>query len=66
MSADFAAAKWRKSSRSNSQQECVEVARMPAAIGIRDSKNLEGGHLTLDRPTFTGLINQVKVGDLDL
>ncbi|MFG2249133.1 DUF397 domain-containing protein [Spirillospora sp. NPDC048823] len=66
MSADFGAAKWRKSSRSNTEQECVEVARVWATIGIRDSKNPEGGHLALDRPTFTSLVNQVKAGDLDL
>ncbi|TDD87368.1 DUF397 domain-containing protein [Actinomadura darangshiensis] len=66
MSADFAAAKWRKSSRSNSEQACVEVAQARSAIGVRDSKNLNGGHLLLDRTVFTRLLNDVKAGDLDL
>jgi hypothetical protein len=66
MSADFAAAKWRKSSHSNSQQECVEVAQVATAISIRDSKNPEGGHLTLNRTSFGGILDHVKAGDLDL
>ncbi|TDC68483.1 DUF397 domain-containing protein [Actinomadura sp. GC306] len=66
MSRDLAAAKWRKSSRSNSEQECVQVAQVPAAIGIRDSKNPEGGHLTLARTAFADLLNRVKARDLDL
>ncbi|SNR36081.1 DUF397 domain-containing protein [Actinomadura mexicana] len=66
MSTDVAAAAhWRKSSRSNTEQECVEVAELPTAIGIRDSKKPEGGHLPLDRTTFTGLLTRVKAGDLD-
>ncbi|MFG2091585.1 DUF397 domain-containing protein [Spirillospora sp. NPDC048824] len=65
MSGDFAAAKWRKSSRSNSEQECVEVAEVPSAIGIRDSKNPEGAPLILNRTTFTDLLNHVKAGRLD-
>lgn len=66
MSADFPAAKWRKSSRSNSEQACVEVAQLPAAIAIRDSKNPEGASLTIARREFAALINQVKASDLDL
>lgn len=66
MSASLAAATWRKSSRSNSEQACVEVAQLPTAIGIRDSKNPAGGHLTLNRTLFDGFLNRVKAGDLDL
>ncbi|GAA0597197.1 DUF397 domain-containing protein [Actinomadura livida] len=66
MSADFAAAKWRKSSRSNSEQECVEIAEASSAIGIRDSKNPNGGHLALKRAVFAGLLNRMKAGDFDI
>lgn len=66
MNADFAGAKWRKSNRSNSEQECVEVAHSSSAIGIRDSKAPQNGHLTLDRTTFTDLLTRAKAGDLDL
>ncbi|MGC4956467.1 DUF397 domain-containing protein [Actinomadura citrea] len=44
----------------------MEVAQSPPAIGIRDSKNPEGGHLALDLPTFTRLLTHAKVGTLDL
>jgi hypothetical protein len=64
MNADFAGATWRKSSRSNSEQECVEVAQSPT--GIRDGKNPEGGHLALDLPTSTRLLTHAKAGTLDL
>jgi hypothetical protein len=35
---DFAGARWIKSSRSNTQDACVEVARVDTTIGVRDSK----------------------------
>lgn len=66
MSADFIAAKWRKSSRSNSEQACVEIAATTSAIGVRDSKNPNGGHLVLDRAVFADLLSHAKAGDLDL
>ncbi|WP_339155663.1 DUF397 domain-containing protein [Actinomadura luteofluorescens] len=66
MNADFAGAQWRKSSRSNSEQACVEVAQSLTSVGVRDSKNPEGGHLALDRSAFTGLLARMKAGDLDL
>lgn len=66
MTADFAAATWRKSSRSNAEQACVEVAQVPEVIGIRDSKNPDGPHLVVNRSTFRSLVQQVKAGDLDL
>jgi hypothetical protein len=36
----IAGARWIKSSRSNVQNECVELARAATAIGVRDSKNV--------------------------
>ncbi|WP_329519191.1 DUF397 domain-containing protein [Spirillospora sp. NBC_01491] len=66
MSAEFAAGIWRKSSRSNAEQACVEVARVPHVVGIRDSKNPDGGHLAFGRAAFGGLLARVKAGDLDL
>ncbi|WP_243792766.1 DUF397 domain-containing protein [Saccharopolyspora gloriosae] len=36
---------WRKSSRSISAANCVEVAEIDAAVGVRDSKEPQGGVL---------------------
>ncbi|MFL6122318.1 DUF397 domain-containing protein [Actinophytocola sp.] len=44
---DLAQAVWRKSSRSGSANECVEVAFGAGVTALRDSKNPDGGVLIL-------------------
>jgi hypothetical protein len=58
---------WRKSSYSGSGNDdvCVEVARLPEAIGVRDSKDPDGGRLELGRGGFSDLVTRVKRGELD-
>ncbi|WUH98784.1 DUF397 domain-containing protein [Spirillospora sp. NBC_00431] len=53
---------WRKSSRSTegTTGQCVEVARLTKAIGMRDSKQPEGGHLALTTDQFAALVQRVK------
>ncbi|WP_433334189.1 DUF397 domain-containing protein [Spirillospora sp. CA-294931] len=61
---------WRKSSRSGSGgaggQECVEIADLSIAIGIRDSKAPREGRLSLSVEGFASLVARVKSGELDL
>ncbi|HEU5027208.1 MAG TPA: DUF397 domain-containing protein [Spirillospora sp.] len=56
--------KWRKSSFSGGadDQHCVEVGRLAprTGIAIRDSKNPDGGHLTLTSTQFADVISQIK------
>ncbi|KAB2383635.1 DUF397 domain-containing protein [Actinomadura montaniterrae] len=55
---------WRKSSYSGQggTGECIEVARLPEAIGIRDSRDSGGGHLRLSRSAFAALVGRLKRG----
>ena len=53
---------WRKSSRSNSGGQCVEVRSDGCAV--RDSKNPAGHVLTV--PNLVALIGEIKRGHFDL
>ncbi|GGV02226.1 hypothetical protein GCM10010182_19810 [Actinomadura cremea] len=47
---DLSNAQWRKASRSLSNGgECVELARLPGTVAVRDSKDPEGPVLLLPR-----------------
>lgn len=43
--AELATAAWFKSAMSSATQGCVEVAHLSNGTAVRDSKNLEAGHL---------------------
>ncbi|WP_141577065.1 DUF397 domain-containing protein [Actinomadura sp. WMMA1423] len=55
---------WRKSTRSSgvNDEDCVELGRLApgAGIGVRDSKDPEGGHLALSLAEFAGLVERIK------
>lgn len=50
---------WRKSSFSAEHGACVEVA-FSSAVGIRDSKKPESGHLTVPPAQWTVFLAHVK------
>ncbi|GAA1857435.1 DUF397 domain-containing protein [Actinomadura bangladeshensis] len=56
------AVQWRKSSHSGGadDQHCLELGRLSPGVGVRDSKDPGGGHLTLSVAQFADLIGQVK------
>ncbi|MEU9871059.1 DUF397 domain-containing protein [Actinomadura sp. NPDC048021] len=61
-------ATWRKSSYSGTgnQSDCVELAALEGEVGVRDSKNPDAGHLSLNPEAMAGLMGAIKAGDLDL
>ncbi|WP_338071479.1 DUF397 domain-containing protein [Actinomadura bangladeshensis] len=53
--------KWRKAQQSGDQGDaCVEVARFPEAVAVRDSKNPDGPKLLLTPHTFQTILNNLK------
>lgn len=59
---------WRKSTRSGSatDEACVELAALPEGVGIRDSKDPDGGRLDVSGGEFAALVGRIKKGALDL
>ncbi|MEC3893216.1 DUF397 domain-containing protein [Nocardiopsis sp. LDBS1602] len=48
--------KFHKSSYSGRGQDCVEVADLPSAAAIRDSKHPENGHLTFSTTEWAAFL----------
>lgn len=53
--------RWRKSSWSGTQGECVEVALTDDCAHVRDSKDREGGTLRMPMAAWEAFINAIKV-----
>ncbi|GAA1229075.1 hypothetical protein GCM10009676_09440 [Prauserella halophila] len=55
---------WAKSSRSNSTQpDCVEIAQNDEFGRVRDSKNVDGGAITVSRDALAAFVNAVKTAE---
>ena len=57
---------WRKSSRSTQEGgQCVELADLGTALGVRDSTDPAGPVLRFGRDAVANLFDRVKGGKLD-
>jgi predicted secreted Zn-dependent protease len=63
---DLRAATWRKSTRSGANGNCIEVAKLPNAVAIRDSKDLSGPVLVFVPGEWEAFISGAKKGEFDL
>lgn len=59
-------AAWRKSRRSGSEENCVEVANLPGIVAVRDSKNPDGGEIIVSRAAWRAVADRIRSGQLDL
>jgi hypothetical protein len=56
---------WRKSARSGSQSNCVEVALTEHDVAIRDSKNPGAGMLVLSPEAWRTFMMRARAGSFD-
>jgi hypothetical protein len=66
---ELTGAVWRKSSRSGTGNQCVEVATNltdRGVVGVRDSKDPQGPAFTLASEAFAAFLGRVKDGEFDL
>lgn len=63
---DFAGARWIKSSYSNADTDCVELAQLGDNIGVRDSKKGDVGPILEFTPAgLAALVTEARAGSLD-
>lgn len=63
---DLSRAVWRKSTRSGSSGNCVEVAdNLPGIVAVRDSKDPAGPALILTPAQWEAFVSGVKCGDFN-
>ncbi|MFC4910021.1 DUF397 domain-containing protein [Actinomadura gamaensis] len=54
--------RWRKSTYSGgvNDEQCVELGRLGGGVGVRDSKDVAGGHIRVSLGEFAGVLDVLK------
>lgn len=62
---DLSRAIWRKSTRSGTNGNCVEIAQLDTAVAVRDSKNPTGAVLVFTPAEWDAFLGGAKDGEFD-
>ncbi|MCM4078290.1 DUF397 domain-containing protein [Paractinoplanes hotanensis] len=62
---DFSRATWRKSTKSQQSGQCVELAKVDGAIGVRDSKEPNGPILVFTVEEIAAFFDGAAHGEFD-
>ena len=62
---DLTKARWRKSSLSSANGQCVEIALVGDHVAVRDSKNPSGPSLVFNHGEWKAFIGGAKSGEFD-